>query len=76
LDAKVPIVIYTYAIDGEFYSGEFEAAKLFSFVLIPRDPPVEEMYPQGTTLPIRYNPHDPALSMPVSRHSLSTIAMG
>jgi hypothetical protein len=75
-DPKTQIIVYTYCIDGQFYSGEFDAPKPWSFKLTGRNPPVEELYPKGTMFPIHYNSENPALSVPISRHGFAAMSMG
>ena len=69
-DSKVPTVVYTFYVNGHYYSGEFEAPKPKKFFIFPTDASVEERYPQGTPLLIRYNPDDPSLSVPTGLPSL------
>ena len=70
-DAERPIVVYTFTVNGQYYSGEFEVPKSFSR-WFRKDSPVEESFPLGLMFPIRYNPEDPSLSVPVRAHDFAT----
>lgn len=63
-DAKVPTVVYSYYVDGQYYSGEFEVPKTKQMFSSGSALPIEQRYPQGTSFPIRYNPNNPSLSVP------------
>jgi hypothetical protein len=65
-DSNVPIVLYNFYVNGQYYSGEFKAAERTSFLWFGKNQPVEQRYPLGSAFPIRYKPDDPSFSVPTS----------
>src|ERR1035437_6355834 len=66
------VVAYSYSANGTFYAGRFPAVLPRSAEWMPSRPPLEQLYPKGMKLGIRFNAQDPAVSVPVSREPCGT----